>query len=90
MWLKQKTSKNIKINDFQLNYVFCWCNYIKNKWFDVVITTCGALDHDVARYFSNYKEGSFTLDDKKLAAQKIHRLGNILVPFKSYGPLFEE
>ena len=35
MWLKQKTSKNIKINDFQLNYVFCWCNYIKNKWFDM-------------------------------------------------------
>ncbi len=63
---------------------------IKNKWFDVVITTCGALDHDIARYFSNYKEGSFTLDDKKLAEQKIHRLGNVLVPFKSYGPLIEE
>ena len=26
---------------------------IKNKWFNVVITTCGALDHDIARHFSN-------------------------------------
>jgi len=36
---------------------------LKNKWFNVVITTCGALDHDIARHFSNYNEGSFTLDD---------------------------
>jgi len=63
---------------------------IKNKWFDVVITTCGALDHDIARYFSTYNEGSFTLDDKQLAKQHIHRLGNVLVPMKSYGPLIEE
>jgi deoxyhypusine synthase len=63
---------------------------IKNKWFDVVITTCGALDHDIARHFSNYKEGSFTMDDEELADQKIHRLGNVLVPMESYGPLIEE
>jgi deoxyhypusine synthase len=63
---------------------------IKNKWFDVAITTCGALDHDIARHFSNYKEGSFTMDDSKLADQNIHRLGNILVPMESYGPLIEE
>src|SRR5574338_165687 len=63
---------------------------IKNKMFDVVITTCGALDHDIARYFSNYLEGSFTLDDSELADQHIHRLGNVLVPMDSYGPLIEE
>ncbi|MEK0330093.1 MAG: deoxyhypusine synthase family protein, partial [Nitrosopumilus sp.] len=40
---------------------------IKNKWFDVVMTTCGALDHDIARHFSHYNEGSFTMDDKELA-----------------------
>ena len=62
---------------------------IRNQWFDVVITTCGALDHDIARYYSNYKEGSFALNDKELAKQDIHRLGNILVPLKSYGPLIE-
>ncbi|MEE8178798.1 MAG: deoxyhypusine synthase [Nitrosopumilaceae archaeon] len=62
---------------------------IRNQWFDVVITTCGALDHDIARYYSNYKEGSFALNDKELANQDIHRLGNVLVPLKSYGPLIE-
>ncbi|HSG83908.1 MAG: deoxyhypusine synthase [Nitrosopumilus sp.] len=63
---------------------------IKNKWFDVAITTCGALDHDIARHFSHYKEGSFTMDDRELADQNIHRLGNVLVPMDSYGPLIEE
>jgi len=63
---------------------------IKNKWFNIVITTCGALDHDIARHFSNYNEGSFTLDDAELADQGIHRLGNVLVPMQSYGPLIEE
>ena len=63
---------------------------IKNKWFDVAITTCGALDHDIARHFSHYKEGSFTMDDKELADQNIHRLGNVLVPMESYGPIIEE
>jgi len=63
---------------------------IKNKWFDVAITTCGALDHDIARHFSHYKEGSFTMDDGELADQNIHRLGNVLVPMESYGPLIEE
>ena len=63
---------------------------LKNKWFDVAITTCGALDHDIARHFSDYKEGSFTMDDNELADQDIHRLGNVLVPMDSYGPLIEE
>jgi len=63
---------------------------IKNKWFDVAITTCGALDHDIARHFSHYNEGSFTMDDNELANQNIHRLGNVLVPMDSYGPLIEE
>ena len=63
---------------------------IKRKWCNVVITTCGALDHDIARHFSAYKEGSFTMDDKELADQKIHRLGNVLVPMENYGPLIEK
>lgn len=63
---------------------------LKKKMFDVVITTCGALDHDIARYFSNYLEGSFTLDDAELLEKHIHRLGNVLVPMDSYGPIIEE
>ena len=63
---------------------------MKKKWFNIGITTCGALDHDIARYYSEYKEGSFTMDDNELANQHIHRLGNVLVPMESYGPLIEE
>ena len=63
---------------------------IENKWFDIVITTCGALDHDIARHFSNYNEGSFTLDDAELNDADFHRLGNVLVPMDSYGPLIEK
>jgi deoxyhypusine synthase len=62
----------------------------KNKMCDVIITTCGALDHDIARHYSNYLEGSFTMDDSELLEKEIHRLGNVLVPLKSYGPLIEE
>ena len=62
---------------------------IKNKMFDCVVTTCGSLDHDVARSFSHYYEGDFRLDDKFLLNKNIHRLGNILVPNKNYGPLIE-
>jgi deoxyhypusine synthase len=63
---------------------------VKNKMCDVIITTCGALDHDIARHYSNYLEGSFTMDDTELVEKEIHRLGNVLVPLKSYGPLIEE
>lgn len=63
---------------------------IKNKWFDVAMVTCGSLDHDIAKHFSHYKEGSFTMDDAELASRDIHRLGNVLIPTDSYGPLIEE
>jgi len=42
-------------------------NMIKDKWFDVIITTCGALDHDIARHFSHYKEGSFTIISDRIS-----------------------
>jgi deoxyhypusine synthase len=63
---------------------------LKNNWFNVAITPCGALYHDIARHYAHYKEGSFTMDDRELADQNIHRLGNVLVPMESYGPLIEE
>jgi deoxyhypusine synthase len=63
---------------------------IKNKMFDVVITTCGALDHDIARSFDKYYAGDFRMDDMMLLKQDIHRLGNVLVPMENYGPLIED
>lgn len=65
-------------------------DFLKNKWFDIVITTCGTLDHDIARSFKNYYHGSFFTDDKKLLKKGIHRLGNILIPKSSYGLIIEK
>src|SRR3990172_7657699 len=63
---------------------------IKEKMFDVVITTCGTLDHDLARSYRKYLHGSFDMDDAKLHRKGIHRLGNILVPKESYGLIIED
>lgn len=63
---------------------------LKNKMFNVVITTCGALDHDIARTYKSYYAGDFRMDDGMLLENNIHRLGNVLVPMENYGPLIEE
>ena len=63
---------------------------VKRKMFDVIITTCGTLDHDLARIWKDYYHGSFLLDDKELHKKGINRLGNILIPNESYGLIIEE
>ncbi len=62
---------------------------VKEKMFDVIITTCGTLDHDIARSIKDYYHGSFFMDDEELLEQGINRLGNVLVPNESYGTLLE-
>ena len=63
---------------------------VKRKMVDIVITTCGSLDHDMARCWKNYYKGSFIMNDAKLHEQGINRLGNVLVPNDSYGTIIEE
>ncbi len=64
---------------------------IEKGLFDIIITTCGTLDHDLARaYGGNYFHGSFELDDAKLHKSGINRLGNILIPNESYGIILEK
>ena len=57
---------------------------------DVIVTTCGTLDHDIARTAADYFAGSFDMDDAALKKAGYHRLGNVVVPLDSYGPLIEE
>ncbi len=58
--------------------------------FNVVITTTGALDHDVARAVGGvYYKGYFEADDSDLLERGYHRLGNIYIPVESYGPKVE-
>ena len=62
---------------------------IKRKMFNVVSTTCGTLDHDIARAYKHYYHGSFELDDRELGEHSLMRLGNVIVPNASYGEIIE-
>jgi deoxyhypusine synthase len=63
---------------------------VKRRLVDAVITTCGTLDHDLARSWRSYYRGSFVMNDTKLHEEGINRLGNVLVPNESYGTIIEE
>ena len=63
---------------------------VKRKLIDIVITTCGTLDHDLARTWKSYYHGSFLLDDIELHKKGINRLGNIIIPTKNYGYIIEK
>ncbi len=63
---------------------------LKHNLVDAVITTCGTLDHDLARLWRHYYAGRFDLDDRELHQHGINRLGNVLVPNECYGELLEE
>jgi deoxyhypusine synthase len=63
---------------------------VKRKLVDVIITTCGTLDHDIARCWADYYKGSFVMNDSKLHQQGVNRLGNVLVPNDSYGIVIEK
>ena len=62
---------------------------VKRGYVDVIITTGGTVDHDIARSAGDYYAGEFEMDDIELSKRGIHRLGNVLVPLESYGPVIE-
>lgn len=63
---------------------------LKQQMFNVVSTTCGMLDHDIARAHKHYYHGAFELDDIELGEHSLMRLGNVIVPNSSYGEIIEE
>ncbi|BAB66337.1 deoxyhypusine synthase [Sulfurisphaera tokodaii] len=68
-----------------------FADLIKQGYFNVIITTGGTIDHDIARSFGGkYYKGLFEYDDSMLRELEIHRLGNILVPMESYGKVIED
>ncbi len=62
---------------------------VQRKLVDVVITTCGTADHDLARVWRDYYHGEFEMDDVALHRLGVNRLGNVLVPNESYGIVLE-
>lgn len=63
---------------------------VKNHMVDLIITTCGTLDHDISRTFAAYYKGDFMMDDAKLRKHSVSRLGNVLVPDSCYGIVLED
>jgi deoxyhypusine synthase len=64
---------------------------IEKGFIDVIITTGGSVDHDVARALGgSYYHGDFSYDDTFLKEHGIFRLGNILIPQDSYGVIIEK
>ncbi len=63
---------------------------VRRKFVDVIVTTCGTVDHDIARCWKDYYKGSFVMSDAKLRKKNINRLGNVLVPNESYGIVLEK
>ena len=62
---------------------------VQRRLVDVVITTCGTADHDLARTWKDYYHGDFEMNDVALHRLGVNRLGNVLVPNESYGIVLE-
>ncbi len=59
--------------------------------FDAVMTTCGTLDHDLAKaHGGRYSLGTFDADDARLHRLNIYRLGNIFIERDEYGLAVED
>lgn len=63
---------------------------VKRKLIDGIITTCGTIDHDLARLWKYYLQGSFDADDWELRDKGINRIGNVFTPTKCYGTVLED
>jgi deoxyhypusine synthase len=63
---------------------------VKNHMVDLIITTCGTLDHDLSRSWKSYYHGDFMMDDAALRDNSVSRLGNVLVPDSCYGEVLED
>jgi len=94
--LREGASSELRFLSFTANLVATGlrgilAQAIREKLFNVIITTGGAVDHDVARSMGGkYYRGFFEADDTVLAEENIHRLGNIFIPLENYGPLIEK
>ena len=90
-----KETETLKILSFPADIIATGARGIiadmaKEKAFDVIIATCGMLDHDIARCFKDYYQGDWNLNDSELYKKGLNRLGNVVVPNESYGEILEK
>ena len=63
---------------------------LKEKKVNMWLTSVGSIAHDIIRLHQDYVPGSFDMDDVELHKKGMMRLGNIMVPKDSYGPVMED
>lgn len=63
---------------------------VRDGYADAIVTTGGALDHDLIKAYSPYILGSFSENDVELHKKDVNRIGNILVPSARYELLEEK
>lgn len=63
---------------------------VRDGYADVIVTTGGALDHDVIKAYEPYLLGSFAENDVELHKEGVNRIGNVLVPSARYELLEEK
>ncbi|MCE4614552.1 MAG: deoxyhypusine synthase [Desulfurococcales archaeon] len=94
--IKNLNPPRLRILSFTANLVSTglrsiFAQLIREQVFNAVFTTCGTLDHDIARSMGGrYLKGSFQANDAELYEKGYHRLGNLFIPLEDYGPKVEE
>jgi len=86
---KMKNEKATVFLSFTANMVASglrgvFADLARTRFVDVIITTGGAIDHDLIKSYKPYEIGSFDLDDRELHKTGINRLGNILISNDRY------
>jgi deoxyhypusine synthase len=61
-----------------------FADLVRRKFVDAIITTGGAVEHDLIKAYEPYLMGDFDMDDAQLHKKGINRIGNILVPNERY------
>lgn len=56
----------------------------KKRMCSAIITGIGSVEEDLMKSYSGFELGSFSMDDSKLHARGINRIGNILVENRHY------
>jgi deoxyhypusine synthase len=59
-------------------------DFVRKVGVDAVITTGGAIDHDLIKSHAPYVVGNFAADDAELHKRGINRIGNVFVPNERY------
>lgn len=60
---------------------------VEHNYIDVLVTSAGGIEEDIAKTFGPFKLGAFRVQGKALRERAIHRIGNLWVPTDRYTKL---